>query len=614
MDQEGVRQRTTAVKESQAGGSIKPLPESKRHPNAPYTRTTYAEPIVVFYVFFAVNTFAALYAPIQDCDEVFNYWEPSHYLTHGSGLQTWEFSPDYAIRSWVYAGIHSGIIAIGRLLPWPGKVFEFYFLRVVLGFVCAVCETRLFSAVGKSLGESVAMLYAFVMIASPGMFHAAASYLPSSFAMYTTMLGMAAFMDPRGRNRTAWGIFWFAVGGVIGWPFAAALVIPFILEEFLVTAITRDVIPMVQRMLDGTVRSLIVLALQSIVDTFFYKKFVCVPLNIVLYNVFSSSSKGPNIYGTEPWHFYLRNLLLNFTVWFPLSLLSIPTILIAHIARRSSTTSPTANGQTLLRTITIASPLYLWLTIFTLQPHKEERFIYPAYPFLALNAALTLQPPLSLLSSSPLSLLPPKLRKALLLLSGLLTLDLALLRIAALATAYSAPLQVYTPLQTPNVARAGDTVCLGKEWYRFPSSYHLPAGVRAKFIRSAFRGLLPGEFSEAVEGFGFFPGAWLTPAGMNDENREDVGKYVDVEHCTFLVDSYFPSHGEGMELDPLEPPYVLQTGTWEKLKCIPFLDTAATGTLGRLIWIPEAAWVPDAFRRRWGKYCLLRRKGGVVKT
>jgi len=28
---------------------------------------------------------------VHDCDEVFNYWEPLHYLLYGYGLQTWEY-------------------------------------------------------------------------------------------------------------------------------------------------------------------------------------------------------------------------------------------------------------------------------------------------------------------------------------------------------------------------------------------------------------------------------------------------------------------------------------------------------------------------------------------
>ncbi len=49
--------------------------------------------------------------------------------------------------------------------------------------------------------------------------------------MYTTMFGMASFIDWRGGLKTIQGIFWFAVGGFIGWPFSAALILPFLLEE-----------------------------------------------------------------------------------------------------------------------------------------------------------------------------------------------------------------------------------------------------------------------------------------------------------------------------------------------------------------------------------------------
>lgn len=49
--------------------------------------------------------------------------------------------------------------------------------------------------------------------------------------MYASMLGASAFMNWRGGLKTSQGIFWFAVGGVLGWPFAAALCLPFVLEE-----------------------------------------------------------------------------------------------------------------------------------------------------------------------------------------------------------------------------------------------------------------------------------------------------------------------------------------------------------------------------------------------
>ena len=60
--------------------------------------------------------------------------------------------------------------------------------------------------------------------------------------------------------------------------------------------------------------------------------------------------------------------------------------------------------------------------------------------------------------------------------------------------------------------------------------------MRAKFIKSEFDGLLPGEFSEAKTGFGVWPGAWLIPSGMNDQNIEDMGKYVRHHHDSNKLD------------------------------------------------------------------------------
>ena len=42
-------------------------------------------------LFLAVQLVASLYSYISDCDEVFNYWEPTHFLQYGRALQTWEY-------------------------------------------------------------------------------------------------------------------------------------------------------------------------------------------------------------------------------------------------------------------------------------------------------------------------------------------------------------------------------------------------------------------------------------------------------------------------------------------------------------------------------------------
>jgi len=104
-------------------------------------------------------------------------------------------------------------------------------------------------------------------------------------------------------------------------------------------------------------------------------------------------------------------------------------------------------------------------------------------------------------------------------------------RILAVVTGYSAPMHIYNTKYIPE--NATGSVCFGKEWYRFPSSYFLPDGVRPKFVKSAFAGLLPGQFMESDAGKWDRPGMWAIPGGMNDENQEDMSKYV----CPIFLDS-----------------------------------------------------------------------------
>ncbi|KAF1984343.1 glycosyltransferase family 22 protein [Aulographum hederae CBS 113979] len=575
----------------------KGVKEPPRPPQAQKAGPT-LEPIVAFYICFAAHALAAIFSPIQDCDEVFQYWDPTHYLNHGYGLQSWEYSPEYAIRSWAYASIHAAIIFLARLTPFvTSKTAEFYSLRLVFAFVCAVCESRFFAILSRAMNPRIGMIFLLITTTSTGMFHASVAYLPSTFAMYTTLLGFTAFMDWKGGLRTAQGIMWFGIGGILGWPFASALVFPFVFEELLMAAMTKEGLDGFHRLLDGTVRSLIMLGVQFAVDVFFYRKIACVPWNIVYYNVFSGSGRGPDIFGTEPWYFYALNLTLNFNVWFLLALASLPLVFLQHFGRKQA-----VSRLSFLRAVIFTTPLYLWLGMFTLQPHKEERFMYPAYPAVVLNASIALHIILGFVGSpgqkSLVSFISPRIRFFAVTITALLVIDLSLLRTAGLVTGYTAPLHVYTPLRNENLAVPGDTVCLGKEWYRFPSSYHLPVGVKAKFIKSAFSGLLPGEFSQANTGFGFYPGAWLIPPGMNDENREDVGKYTDVAHCTFMIDSQFPDSSPS----PLEPNYINDSSNWEVIKCSPFLDPARTGIVGRTLWVPDSPLIPDKFRRKWGEY------------
>ena len=88
--------------------------ESDRLAALPSARTAFALLATARLVSAALNI-------VHDCDEVYNYWEPLHYLLFGSGMQTWEYSSAYALRSYLYLLLHGAVAAPAALLFGNGR-------------------------------------------------------------------------------------------------------------------------------------------------------------------------------------------------------------------------------------------------------------------------------------------------------------------------------------------------------------------------------------------------------------------------------------------------------------------------------------------------------------
>jgi hypothetical protein len=91
----------------------------------------------------------------------------------------------------------------------------------------------------------------------------------------------------------------------------------------------------------------------------------------------------------------------------------------------------------------------------------------------------------------------------------------------------------------------------------------------------------------------------------------DKGKYTDISKCDYLVDSTSSSFSASVnERDFIREAKEAagEKGEWETIACRAFLDVGATHVLARTIWVPDLPFVPGSFRRRWGEYCLLKRR------
>ncbi|KAI8810058.1 Alg9-like mannosyltransferase family-domain-containing protein [Cladochytrium replicatum] len=560
----------------------------------------------------AARVLAGRYSAISDCDEVFNYWEPTHFLQHGYGFQTWEYSPVYAIRSWFYVGMHTLLAKVLDLFSGD-KVATFYAVRIAFGLVSALTESQLHSVVRETFGHETAFIFLMGLVFSTGMFISSTAYLPSTFAMYTTTLALSYVLKQSSRGnaratRTVAIVFWTAVGALVGWPFSAsAIAATFVLEVVLFQGegLRRPRLLAARIGRVGSVGLGVLVAILGpmiFVDYKFYRKLVVVPWNIVAYNVFASD-KGPNIYGTEPWWFYFANGLLNFNLLFILSL-AMPVILLVSFALKTFPSRTNASWAGNALTMLQLSGLYVHLAIFTAQPHKEERFLFVVYPWICLNAAVALHACRGILESLLSAFnFPARIKTATgkLLITTVITLFflLSLCRTLALVNYYSAPINVYKHLyyNTPSISHPNETnsVCVGKEWYRFPSHYFIPRNHRVRFLRSDFRGLLPKYFFEG-EGWA---GTYVVPEGMNEENREEMDRYVEEGECNYLVD--YDDAGE--DNGGVERRYVRDGERWEVVVCEKFLDAARTRRLSRAFWVP---W--EDRKLVWGQYCLLKKR------
>ncbi|PIA42223.1 hypothetical protein AQUCO_02100239v1 [Aquilegia coerulea] len=412
---------------------------------------------------------------IHDCDEVFNYWEPLHYLLYNSGFQTWEYSSQFALRSYLYILFHE---LVARPASWffsDEKVMVFYAVRLFLGLVSALTETVLVVALARKYGKRLASYALAMLCLTSGCFFASTSLLPSSFSMYAVSLSSGLFL----LDKPAMAASVAAAGVILGWPFSILAVLP--VTCYCLKRRFKRVF------LSAAATSVVVFALSVYTDYIYYQKWTSSVLNLLVYNVVGGGES--HLYGTEGPLYYLRNGFNNFNFCFVLALMFLG---ILPITRKKYTPD----------LLVIVSPMYIWLAFMSLQPHKEERFLYPVYPLVCVAAAAVIEsfPDLFRDKYAPneksLTVMIAKILRPMVL--GLI-LCASHSRTFSLINGYSAPLEIYKHFEHHEDVGTGSVVCVGSEWHRFPSSFFVPDYVgEVRWIDDGFRGLLPLPFNATL--------------------------------------------------------------------------------------------------------------------
>ncbi|KAL0895307.1 hypothetical protein ABMA27_011451 [Loxostege sticticalis] len=532
--------------------------------NAPSDLRSIAYPggAVALALLLCARLLSAYWGHIADCDETYNYWEPLHYLVYGNGLQTWEYSPVYAIRSYMPLWLFAVPAKILTLMMTPVSVF--YTLRALLAVLSACAEFMFYKAVCHEFGVHVGRVWLCFTLPAAGIFACNAAMLPSSWSWALCCAALACWW----RRRYPPAILLTAASAILSWPFTALLGLP----------IAIDLIFLKRQYIDffkwSAIALVLILTPTVIMDSWHYGRLVVAPWNIVAYNIFTEH--GPDLYGVEPWTYYFVNGFLNFNIVWVLAL-SCPLLLLACTA---ITSRSTARASFCAPYWLDLMPLALWLAVFMLQPHKKERFLYPAYSLIVLAGAIALdclQKMTFAVGTELFRWRKERERRHYLAYTGPLMVMCVLLagaagisRIAALYTNYHGPMRILRSLPP---TESPQTVCFGKEWHRSPSSFHLPDGYRLRLVRSEFKGQLPAPYADTSNA------TRLIHPYFNDLNQGDNRTYYRPSQCHYLVDSDI---GKPTALQP----YYHKDLIWETIDSVPILNAEKSHKIFRAFYVP----------------------------
>jgi alpha-1,2-mannosyltransferase len=572
--------------------------------------------------------------PIMDCDEVYNYWEPLHFLLEGSGLQTWEYAHEYALRTYAYlmplvglGKVYEAVILllsnnyylvpiqslIVPLLTDDGsisnsnagstttKLVVFLLLRSSLAAWMAYAEVNFCMALESTnlVTPSVARWTLVVMQSSAGLAHASGALLPSTTWAVMWLLTATCFVR-HGHGHQQHQQYWFVLYAVtatvtIGWPFGVVTLLPLGIHVLVVQTLPPDdngssTTPgvlgspahrraIVKVLMYTVAVTVVVQAMALVVDYQHYGIWTSPNLNIFRYN---AQGGGDELYGIEPTSYYIKNLLLNFNGVALFGIVSMVTLVAKAIVGSGK------DRAMLQKLMVLVSPLYLWLALIVPRPHKEERFLFPIYPLLCLSAVVTaevmvdgLVAVLDRVSTTTGWKARTSFHRS--VLHGLLWMPmsiLSMLRILALKKYYAAPLSIYAALHSNRdvlvavpTTRSRSTkqlVCTCGEWYRFPSSFTLPENHKLAFLTSSFLGQLPQPFSP----HGSLAKSLQVLHPFNDRNQHQPERYSKLEDCAYVIDL---EHSSDCQVPP----------SAKVMATVPFLDAdKTTSTLHRTLYIP----------------------------
>lgn len=294
-------------------------------------------------------------------DEYWQSLEISHHMVFNYGYLTWEWNE--GIRGYSYPLLFAVIYKILQCLNYDSVHLLIWLPRLFQTILTAFVDVKFFHLMGNLENSDTARWMFICHLSSWFTWYCCTRTLTNTMEMTLSLLALCVFPLPGSKPQSSSKYLTLVALAVLVRPTAIIVWFPLLIYHFWkednkLKLITCYYAPI------GT----LAIVISTIIDCIFYGKWTFVQFNFLKLNIFHGVA---DFYGSHPWHWY-------FTQGFP-AVIGPHLPLFLH-------------GCALgFRRYKILLFSIVWtISIYSLLPHKEFRFIYPVLPFCMVFCGISL--------------------------------------------------------------------------------------------------------------------------------------------------------------------------------------------------------------------------------
>eukprot|EP00943_MAST-04B_sp_MAST-4B-sp1_P001523 g1523.t1 len=321
-------------------------------------------------IIFIVVVFYTITCPYTKVEESFNLQATHDLLYLNKNITQYDHHEFPGVVPRTFIGpLVLATLSSPLFLFWKGytdKILTLYLVRIVLGFLNSFAISNFRKFLSHKFGYDVGIIFILLTCSQFHLLFYVSRTLPNSFAFGLVLLGLSY----KFQNKNVRGITFLVIATVLFRCDVAILLFSVLLYDLILEILKwnrKAFTQWFQRTLYiGIVASFSSLIVTVGIDSIFWRRVLWPEGEVFYFNTILNKSSE---WGVMPFHWYFTSALprsmLTALLFIPLGLIDGWSVY--HLQRR---------------VFNMAIPIFIFVSLYSLLPHKELRFIFYAIPIL----------------------------------------------------------------------------------------------------------------------------------------------------------------------------------------------------------------------------------------